>query len=183
MSIYKALLDQYGPQHWWPAESRYEVVVGALLTQRTAWRNVEKAISNMKERGLLEPDRVLEAPWEVLEKAVKPVGFYRQKARRLKELTRAFMKVDEKWDRFKMRAHFLGVKGVGKETADSICLYAFDKPLFVIDAYTRRFAAAHGMPLFKSYDEQREWFEGILGLDVSLFKEFHALIVEWGKRQ
>ena len=183
LSLYNRLLNKYGPQHWWPAETSFEVAVGAILTQNTAWRNVERAIERLKAADALDPYRILALPRAELEVLIRPAGFYRQKAERLKAMTSAFLSADPSWPRMKLREHFLSVHGIGKETADSICLYAFDKPLFVIDAYTRRFCEAHGLPQFKKYDDQREWFERLLGLDSALFKEFHALIVAWGKNQ
>ena len=181
--LYLKLLEEFGPQHWWPAETPYEVVVGAVLTQNTNWKNVEKAIANLKAEGVLHPEGILNLPQDKLEELIRPSGFYRQKAERLKAVTRAFLSADKSWDRFKLREHFLSVKGVGKETADSIVLYAFEKPIFVVDAYTRRFCRAFGLFEGKEYDEYREFFESHLPLDVEVFKEYHALIVEWGKRQ
>lgn len=181
LKLYNLLLNKYGPQGWWPAESPYEVVVGAVLTQNTNWKNVEKAIKNLKDEGVLYPEAILSLPLNKLEELIKPSGFYRQKALRLKAVTEAFLSAKKEWGRFRIRNHFLSVKGVGKETADCIVLYAFEKPIFVIDAYTKRFCKHFGLFEGKEYDEYREFFERNLPLDVELFKEYHALIVAWGK--
>ncbi|MEW6748801.1 MAG: endonuclease III domain-containing protein [Candidatus Micrarchaeota archaeon] len=179
--LYRELLSEYGPQRWWPADSRYEVVVGALLTQNTNWKNVEKAIANLKEAGLLSPEKLLETQNPELETLIRPSGFYRQKAERLKALTERYLELLERGTE-PTREDLLDVKGVGKETADSILLYAFDLPYFVIDAYTRRFCAHHQLFQGKEHDDYRQFFESSLPKDVSLYKEYHALIVEWGKR-
>ncbi|NPA22406.1 MAG: endonuclease III domain-containing protein [Candidatus Micrarchaeota archaeon] len=179
--LYKTLLERYGPQGWWPADSPYEMAVGAILTQNTNWKNVEKAIANLKKANLLTPKAMLEAPLEKIKELIRPSGYYNQKAERLKLMTKAFLEANPDWDRRKLREHFLRVKGIGKETADSIVLYAFHKPIFVIDAYTRRFCKHFGLFEGKDYDEYREFFERNLPRDVDIFKEYHALIVRWGK--
>ncbi len=181
LDLYYKLLHRYGPQGWWPAESPYEVVVGALLTQNTNWRNVEKAIANLKAAGALSPQAILSLPQGDLEELIRPAGFYRQKATRLKALTKAFLSADPSWDRMRLREHFLSVKGVGYETADSIVLYAFEKPIFVVDAYTKRFTAYFSLFEGKGYEDYRLFFEANLPQDVELFKEYHALIVAFGK--
>ncbi len=177
------LYKKYGPQNWWPAETPYEVMVGAILTQNTNWRNVEKAISNLKEAGLLHPEAILKAGRKELEEAIRPAGFYRQKAQRLKEATKKWIEIMEGGEERleKLREEWLKVKGVGKETADSILLYALNKPIFVIDAYTKRFVFMEFNKVFKDYEEYRLFFEKGLPKDVELFKEYHALIVAWGK--
>ncbi len=192
--LYTKLLAEYGPQHWWPAETQYEVVVGALLTQNTNWKNVERAIANLKVAGKLDPRSVLETGNPELETLIRPSGFYRQKAERLRILTKKYLEIIDRGSdsggigsSSPTRDELLGLKGIGRETADSILLYAFDQPIFVIDAYTRRFCAHH--ELFErsdvgeiDYDEYREFFESNLPRDVQLYKEYHALIVEWGKQ-
>jgi len=180
-SLYRSLLKEFGHQHWWPADSQYEVVVGALLTQNTSWKNVEKAISNLKKAKALSPKKILKMKKRSLESLIKPSGFYRQKAERLKALTKRYIEVIERGAK-PSREDFLSVKGVGKETADSILLYAFDIPFFVIDAYTKRFCARHKLFKGKDYDDYREYFEKNLPREMKLYKEYHALIVEWGKR-
>ncbi|MFH0884273.1 MAG: hypothetical protein V1861_01025 [Candidatus Micrarchaeota archaeon] len=182
LSLYRELLAEYGPQNWWPAESQYEVVAGALLTQNANWRNVEKAIANLKTAGKMSPEGILETQNTELETLIRPCGFFRQKAARLKPLTEKYLEVKKRGSP-PSREELLKVKGVGKETADSILLYAFELPYFVIDAYTRRFCAHHRLYEGKEYDEYRSFFESSLPRDAQLYKEYHALIVEWGKRQ
>jgi len=181
-ALYRTLLAEYGPQHWWPAESQFEVVAGALLTQNTNWRNVEKAIANLKSAGKLSPEAILETPLAELETLIRPCGFFRQKAVRLRLLTEKFAEIKKRGSA-PSREELLSVKGVGKETADSILLYAFGLPYFVIDSYTRRFCAHHRLFEGKDYDDFRSFFESSLPHDVRLYKEYHALIVEWGKRR
>ncbi|HIH22199.1 TPA: endonuclease [Candidatus Micrarchaeota archaeon] len=186
IAAYKKLLAQFGSQFWWPADSDYEVVVGAILTQNTNWRNVEKAISNLRAAHKLNEKAILEIGNSELETLIRPSGFYKQKAARLKLATRKWMELSRRADRMPiadLRAELLSVKGIGKETADSIILYAFHKPIFVIDAYTRRFCKKFFDVEFRKqdYDEYRKLFESALPPDVALFKEYHALIVEWGK--
>jgi endonuclease-3 related protein len=180
--LYRTLYSYFGPQHWWPAETKYEVVVGAVLTQNTAWKNVEKAINNLKNANALEPAKILNMPHDRLVQLIKPAGFYNQKAIRLKAATKAFLEVNENWELEEMREHFLSVKGIGKETADSIVLYAFDKPIFVIDAYTRRLVKRFFSIEFKDYEDYRAFFESQLPKDTNIYQEYHALIVAWGKR-
>jgi endonuclease-3 related protein len=180
-SLYLGLLGEYGPQHWWPADSRYEVVVGALLTQNTNWKSVEKAIGNLRAAGKLSPGALLETRSIELETLIRPSGFYRQKAERLRLLTEAFAAFEAR-GRAPSRRELLSIRGVGKETADSILLYAYGKPYFVIDSYTRRFCACHGLFRGKEYDEYRGFFESTLPRSVPVYREYHALIVEWGKR-
>jgi len=181
-ALYQKLLSQYGRQRWWPAETRYEVIVGALLTQNTNWKNVEKAISNLKKAKSLNPKKIISMPRGKLENLIKPSGFYRQKAERLKLLTKKYLEIRrKKWEREKLRAELLSVKGVGRETADSIILYAFDIPIFVIDAYTRRFCSYYRIFEGRDYEDYQEFFESGIRKNLDLYKEFHALIVEWGK--
>ncbi len=180
LTLYDRMLSEYGPQRWWPADSPYEVMVGAILTQNTNWRNVEKAISNLKAADCLSPEAIMEMGKTGLETLIRPSGFYRQKAERLKLASEKWLQVTRKTK--DLRNEWLSVKGIGEETADSILLYAFDLPYFVIDAYTRRFCAHHKLCGFDDYDEYQEYFESRLPKSVPLYKEYHALIVEWGKR-
>ncbi len=182
LSLYHELLESYGEQGWWPARTRYEVVVGALLTQNTNWKNAEKAIDNLKGEGCLEPATILELPREELEKMIRPSGFYRQKAERLKLLTSKYLEITDPGIAG-TRDELLSVKGVGKETADSIMLYAFDMPIFVIDNYTKRFCKKKQLRITGGYEDYRSFFEKHLPKSVKIYKEYHALIVEWGKRQ
>jgi endonuclease-3 related protein len=183
LKLYHELLSEYGQQNWWPAETKYEVVVGALLTQNTNWTNVEKAIKNLGQASVLRPDKILKMPVEKLQELIRPSGFFRQKAKRLKSLTEKYLEIKENTnERMALRKELLSVKGIGEETADSIILYAFEQPIFVIDAYTRRFCREKDLKISGKYDDYRIFFESSLPEDVELYKEYHALIVEWGKR-
>jgi len=184
--IYRRLLDIHGPQHWWPAETPFEVLGGAILTQNTAWKNVEKAIQNLKKMKLLQPMAILSAPPEALEQSIKPAGFYRLKAKRLKEATKAFT---ELWPAdhlplSKLRNRLLQVHGIGPETADSIILYAFERPTFVVDTYTKRFFYRLGLLESEKtpYEVVKRFVESQIPPNLQLYKEFHALIVEHSKR-
>ncbi len=182
ITLYKKLLKKYGKQNWWPADSKYEIVVGALLTQNTNWSNVEKAISNLKKENVLTPKKIISIELEKLKELIRPAGFYNQKAVRLKELTKKYLSLKNKnYSIKKLREELLSVKGVGFETADSIILYAFDKPIFVIDAYTKRFCDSNSLFKGKDYEEYRMFFEKNLPKSVKIYNEFHALIVVWGK--
>lgn len=180
LDLYRSLLSEHGPQGWWPAETQYEVVAGALLAQNTNWRNVEKAIASLKDAGALSPQAILKIQNPELETLIRPSGFFRQKAVRLKLLAKKYLEIAER-GLPPSRSELLEVKGVGKETADSILLYAYGLPYFVIDAYTRRFCAHYGLFSGKEYDEYRFFFESSLPRSVPLYKEYHALIVAWGK--
>ncbi len=182
--LYTQLLKKFGSQHWWPAGSNYEVVVGAILTQNTNWKNVERAIINLKNANKLNEKEILEINITELEELIRPSGFYKQKAERLKLATNKWIELKSKEKELSiedLREELLSVKGIGKETADSIILYAFHKPIFVIDAYTRRFCKKYLNFESKEYDEYRNLFESNLPKDVKLFKEYHALIVELSK--
>jgi endonuclease-3 related protein len=182
--MYKTLYNTYGPQRWWPAGTPCEVAIGAVLTQNTAWPNVEKAISNLKAADALSPNIILSMGDAQLKALIRPSGFYNQKAKRLKSLMSWFISNSKKakaMDRMALREELLAINGIGKETADSIALYAFNKPIFVIDAYTRRFCARHNIMQDGDYDDYRLKFEDSLGLDSKVFNEYHALIVAWGK--
>ncbi len=190
--LYLELLATHGHQGWWPAGSPYEVMVGAVLTQNTNWKNVEKAIANMKAECCLSPSAVLAMRKTRLEALIRPSGFYRQKAERLKLATKKWMELTQdpkrethhsRFDTLALRGEWLSVKGVGKETADSILLYAFGRPVFVVDAYTRLFCAHHGLLKAREYDEYRNFFESNIPHSVPVFKEYHALIVEWAKER
>ncbi len=187
--IYRILHRRFGPQHWWPGDTAFEVMVGAILTQNTNWRNVEKAISNLKTLDLLDPRRINEVTHKRLMGAIRPAGFFNQKSRYLKEYCRYYVSAYGA-DVRKMRAvqtkrlrdELLGLKGIGPETADSILLYALDKPVFVIDAYTRRIFSRHGMLSEQaSYSTWQEHFVSLLPKNVKVYNEFHALIVKLAK--
>lgn len=181
------LLDLYGPQGWWPAETRFEVIVGAVLTQNTAWKNVEKAIDNLKRENCLTPERILSCPEERLKELIRPAGFFNQKAERLKAISKFILDHGglEELDKVptnELRNLLLSVKGVGKETADSILLYAFYRPVFVVDKYTYRIFARLGIwegPF--DYEGIRKLVEEEIK-DVKELQEFHALLVEHAKR-
>lgn len=187
--IYQRLLAHYGPQGWWPGETPLEIMVGAVLTQNTAWRNVEKAINNLKTKKLLSLEKLIRLPVRQLAKLVQPSGFYNLKAHRLHNLL-AFIAKKYQGDLGKMkrmstqklRKELLSIKGVGEETADSILLYAFHRPVFVIDAYTKRIFARHN---FFSYDTEysavQQFFSENLPKDVKIYNEYHALIVRLAK--
>jgi endonuclease-3 related protein len=189
-AFYDALFKAYGPQHWWPAETPLEVVLGAVLTQNTNWKNVERAIANLKREGLLDVEALAGVAPERLQEAIKPAGYFRIKAGRLQNFIRLVV------DRFGgdldalfalrtqgLREALLAVKGIGPETADSIALYAAGKPAFVVDTYTGRVLRRHGMiDRDATYEDIQQLMRSGLPDDVAMFKEYHALLVEVGKR-
>ena len=188
--VYSRLLEHYGPQHWWPAESPYEVMVGAILTQNTSWTQVEKAIANLKRAGVLSPAGIANLPAEELQTLIRPSGFFRQKGERLQTLTAllldAFLGDPARLcsgDLDQARARLLALHGIGPETADSILLYAGGRPSFVVDAYTlrllTRLAVVHGN---EGYETIRRRFMDSLPSDSGLFNEYHALIVVHAKQ-
>lgn len=189
--IFHALFEFYGPQHWWPAESSFEIMIGAILTQNTNWRNVELAICNLKKSDLLEPLTIKNVPISKLRKLIKPAGFYNVKAKRVKTFVQYLIKDYagnlEKMKRKQtsiLRRELLAIKGIGSETCDSILLYALKKPVFVIDAYTRRILMRHNFIDEKdSYREIQTFFERNLKKDVRLFNEYHALLVRLAKEK
>ena len=187
--IYRRLLGRFGPQHWWPADEPFEVIVGAILTQSAAWGNVEKAIENLRGAGALSPQALRQLPKAKLAALVYPCGYYNAKALKLRaladwlgnhyqdDLDRLFA-----LDAAELRRQLLSVHGIGPETADSIVLYAAGKPVFVIDAYTRRIFSRLGLaPNKDSYSAYQKFFEDNLPQDVKLFNEYHALLVCLGK--
>ncbi len=187
--FYDALREHFGPQQWWPAETPFEVMVGAVLTQNTNWRNVEKAIANLKREGLMDPVSLDAVPRERLAELIRPAGYYNVKAARLGNLLDAIVRdCGGSLERFfdgsvdTLRERLLAVKGVGRETADSIVLYAAGKPTFVVDAYTYRVLYRHGL-IFDGagYEEVKDIFESALPRDATLFNEYHALLVQLGK--
>lgn len=185
--VFEWLLARYGPQHWWPGETPFEVMVGAVLTQNTAWQNVERAIGNLKHAGRLDPQAIVAlAPAELAEH-LRPSGYFNVKAKRLQSLCRALLSLGgeracRRLPTDELRHALLAIHGVGPETADDILLYTFQRPVFVIDAYTRRLMQrlgyAHGE---ESYEILRRGFEQALAPDVALFNEYHALIVRHAK--
>lgn len=179
----------FGPQHWWPGESPFEVMVGAVLTQNTNWGNVEQAIGRLKQGGILSPQAIYEIPLSLLSSYIQPAGYYNIKAGRLKNLVSFFVEEYEAntekmftEDTETLRQKLLAIKGVGPETADSILLYAGHKPAFVVDAYTQRVMSRHLLVVEDSdYEELRAFFMDRLPRDAALFNEFHALFVKLGK--
>jgi len=189
MKIYRKLYQAYGPRHWWPGETSFEVMVGAILTQNTSWRNVEKAIQRLKGKAVLNPEGVHRLRKSELARLIRSSGYYRVKADRLKSfIDFLFGQYGGDLKRMKkerledLREELLRVKGIGPETADSILLYGLKKPIFVVDAYTRRVFSRHGVVSEKaSYEEIQKLFMDHLALDEALFNEYHALIVHIGK--
>jgi endonuclease-3 related protein len=178
LSLYKRLHKHYGPQHWWPASSSWEMMVGAILTQNTAWTNVEKAITALKNSQSLSIRTMARLPQKRLESLIRPSGYFRQKAHRLKLLAQAMQKDPSLAE---SRERLLAQHGIGHETADSILLYASGQPIFVVDAYTRRLG--HRLGWFKTddYHEVQQFFHDRLPRDTALYNEFHALIVRLSK--
>jgi len=208
MEIYIKLYDLYGPQGWWPLQDiegfkpdktgaqegyhpliydlpetrnqRFEVILGTILTQNTAWTSAEKALKNLKKLDVVDPEKILYLDSETLKTAIKCAGFLNQKANYIKTITEFFISLDGE---IPTRKKLLSVKGVGNETADSILLYAYKQPFFVVDAYTRRIFTQLKLVTEKnSYLEIKKQFESNLPLDHKLFNEYHALIVEHAKR-
>jgi endonuclease-3 related protein len=189
LDIYTRLYERYGAQDWWPGDTPFEIVVGAILTQNTNWKNVEKAIANLKNADCLTPETLHDLPTQELAKLIRPAGYFNIKAQRLKHfLDWLFDNHDGMLESLEplalstLREQLLGIKGIGPETADSICLYGFAKPIFVVDTYTARIFGRHGMIEAPSgYEQIQEMFHGDLEHDAALFNEFHALIVRVGK--
>ncbi len=188
IGIYKKLYKAFGPQRWWPGDTPFEVAVGAILTQNTNWGNVEKAISNLKKEKALTAKAIHEMPINKLASLIRPAGYFNVKAKRLKAFI-AFLMNDyhgsmkrlKKEEMHDLRGKLLNVNGVGPETADSILLYALDKPVFVIDAYTKRVLSRHMiLGHDESYERYQELFHSSLKKDVRLFNEYHALFVRAG---
>ncbi len=184
---YRRLLTTHGPQHWWPGDGAFEIMVGAVLTQNTAWTNVEKAIVNLKRARALTPGAIVEAPHKKLAAWLRPSGYFNIKAQRLKSMGRWLVgqggvRKLARMNTHDLRAALIAVHGIGPETADDIVLYAFHRPVFVIDAYTRRIFARLGLVKGdEGYETLRHLFENNLKPDVRLFNEYHALIVRHGK--
>lgn len=211
--VFTDLLESYGLQGWWPVYSlrctegrdsrgyynqvltyysyseelsplsRFEIAIGSVLTQNTAWTNVERALENLESAGLLDPDAVIDVPISILSEALRPSGYYNQKAKKLKILAAFLLEGNYlKMGNAPERKDLLNLWGVGKETADSILLYAYDVPVFVVDAYTKRiFTRLKILTGSEEYDEIAEIFINGLGKDSALFKEYHALIVKHAK--
>ncbi len=190
MHFYEPLLASLGPSQWWPGETPFEICVGAVLTQNTNWSNVQKAINNLKSRDLLHPEKMASLDDELLAELIRPSGYFRIKARRLKNLLE-FLRLEcayhlpdlSSQDLQQLRDKLLQVKGIGPETADSILLYALEKPSFVVDAYTSRILNRHLLVHEDiDYHELRDFFMDRLPRDVALYNEYHALLVRTGKK-
>lgn len=208
LKIYEKLYDLYGPQGWWPLmdlesenikktgathgyhplnydlpeteNQRYEIILGAILTQNTAWTSAEKALWNLKKLDVINPGKLLNLDDEILKEAVRPAGFLNQKAAYLINITNFFISLE---GRTPIRRELLKIKGVGNETADSMLLYAYKQPEFVVDAYTKRIFSHLGLVDEKiSYKKLKTFFEGNIPQDVPIYQEYHALIVEHAKR-
>lgn len=181
--VYKKLLATYGRQNWWPADSPFEVMLGAILTQNTAWANVERAIANLKYQSCLSPQAILETSQQELAEWLKPSGYFNIKAQRLRNFCQWYVDEGEfsglvSIETEMLRKQLLSVNGIGPETADDILLYAFERPVFVIDAYTRRiFSRLALLDRDAGYESLRHQFESGLKADAALFNEYHALIV------
>jgi endonuclease-3 related protein len=189
MTIYDLLFTAYGPQNWWPAESQFEMMIGAILTQNTSWKNVEKAIQNLKKRDLLSVEALSDIPAPTLAEYIRPAGYFNIKAKRLKNLIAL---IHEKYDgdlnrlfsgdTENIRMELLSVRGIGLETADSMLLYGAGRALFVVDTYTHRILSRHNLIGEEAgYYDLQTLFMDNLPHEVELFKEFHALIVKTGK--
>ncbi len=187
MTMYRRMAARFGPQAWWPARTPFEVMVGAVLTQNTNWKNVERAIANLRDRRCLTLNRLAQCPAPRLAQLIRPAGYYRVKATRLGNLL-GFLRRQGGISRLRrrplvmVRRELLAVNGIGPETADAILLYALEKPVFVVDAYTKRILARHGFTdARRGYDALQNLFMKNLRNDVQLFNEFHALLVATGK--
>lgn len=190
MQIFTLLAERFGPRYWWPAESPFEVCVGAILTQNTAWSNVEKAITALKKANLMSPSALHEVSHEALAVLIRPAGYFNLKSRRLKDFVGwLFERHHDSLERLftgdvpELRAELLTVRGIGPETCDSILLYAGGRLSFVVDAYTRRLFQRLGiLPEKATYDQIRTLFMEHLPAEVIIYNEYHALIVEQCKQ-
>jgi len=190
LKIYEKLYTAYGPQHWWPASTRAEMMIGAILTQNTAWTHVEKALSSLRKNSALDFQTLEKTPTDRLAEWIRPAGSFNQKTDFIKRLAGMICgefggSLDQlfRLDTPELREQLLAVKGIGPETADCILLYAAQRPVFVVDAYTRRLLIAHGYILEaeQSYDKIATLFTSGLPRDIQLYNEYHALIIRWGK--
>jgi endonuclease III related protein len=186
---YDRMFAAFGPQHWWPGDSPFEIMVGAVLVQNTAWRNVERAIHNLRDAGVMEPHALYALPAAELAELIRPAGYYQVKARRLRNLLKLVVEeFDGSLDAMfstgvaTLREKLLAVSGIGPETADAILLYAGGLPTFVVDAYTHRILSRHGwIGEDADYHEVKDYFESALPADAPLYNEYHALLVRVGK--
>lgn len=189
IQIYETLYDAFGPQHWWPGDTPFEVAVGAILTQNTNWGNVEKAIANIKSARALNAKKLAAMETVEIAELIRPAGYFNVKAKRLRNFLsllgnhyRGSMAMMNRRETGRLRKELLSVNGIGPETADSILLYALNRPVFVIDAYTGRVLKRHSIAgKDASYDDLQNLFHASLPRDVRLFNEYHALFVRVGK--
>lgn len=189
LDLYDRLAKHYGPSGWWPGQTSLEIIVGAVLTQNTAWKNVEKALDNLKEAGVLDINALYNISHEGLASLIRPSGYYNIKAERLKNLISTIMEtsgdnLDDFLDEeaYTLRERLLFVKGIGKETADSICCYGAGKLIFVVDAYTKRILNRHGViESTWDYDQIKGLFESRLPSSIQVYKDLHAYMVFIGK--
>jgi endonuclease-3 related protein len=189
MDVHDRLLAAFGPQAWWPGETPFEVIVGAVLVQNTAWRNVERAIANLREAGVMSPRALYALRPEELAELIRPAGYYQVKAKRLRNLLRLLVERYDgsldamfRTDLATLREELLGVSGIGPETADAILLYVGNLPTFVVDTYTHRILARHGWIGYDAtYQDIKDYFESGLPADARLYNEYHALLVRLGK--
>lgn len=189
MQAYERMLAAFGPQHWWPGDSPFEIMVGAVLVQNTAWRNVEHAINNLREAGVMEPHALYRLPPAELSELIRPAGYYQVKTKRLRNLLQFVVEqYDGSLDAMfstnlqSLREQLLAINGIGPETADAILLYAGAMPTFVVDTYSHRILARHGwLDYDASYDDIKDYFESTLPDDAALYNEYHALLVRVGK--
>jgi endonuclease III related protein len=189
LDAYNRMLAAFGPQRWWPGDSPFEIIVGAVLVQNTAWRNVERAIDNLREAGVMQPQALYALPQEELAELIRPAGYYQVKAKRLQNLLRFI--VDDYGGSLDamfrtslptLREQLLAIHGIGPETADAILLYAGGLPTFVVDTYTHRVLARHGWIDYDAdYHQIKELFESELPADAPMYNEYHALLVRIGK--
>ncbi len=187
-NVFDTMLVAYGSQHWWPADTPFEVMVGAILTQNTAWSNVERAIANLKASDWLTAENIIHADLSQLAEAIRPSGYFNQKAARLQGFCTWYLQQGgydalTQINTHDLRKALLSVKGIGPETADDILLYAFGRPVFVVDAYTKRIFSRLGLLKGdEGYEVVRAIFERELPADVGMFNEYHALIVQHAKQ-
>lgn len=189
LEVYEHLLTRLGSQRWWPGESPFEIMVGAVLVQNTAWRNVERAINNLREAGVMELYALHSLPPEELAELIRPAGYFQVKAKRLRNLLKFV--IDEhdgsldamfRTNIATLREQLLAIHGIGPETADAILLYAGGLPTFVVDTYTHRVLARHGWIGYDAdYHKIKDYFESTLPADANLYNEYHALLVRVGK--
>ncbi|MFP4457999.1 MAG: endonuclease III domain-containing protein [Candidatus Zixiibacteriota bacterium] len=182
------MFDAFGPQYWWPGDTRLEICIGAILTQNTNWKNAAKAIENLKKEGMLDLYAIAGSDEKKLAEMIRSSGYYNQKTKKLKAFAKFVIEEEESFEGFdsydtvKLRELLLSIRGIGPETADDMLLYAFDRPVFVVDAYTFRIFHRHGLlDDSASYNEIAELFASNLESDSKLYGEYHALIVQIGK--